>query len=146
MPAQQLGQEPQRRSAIARLGDNGFQHLALMVDGAPEVMGPPIDPHEDLVEVPPPSARPEAIDPPLSDLGGEHRAESVPTVAYSLMADFDAPLAQQVLDVPERKREADVQHHRQADDLGTGLEVAERVRRGHAARLEPPPAPLKRFF
>ncbi len=43
------------------------------------------------------------------------------------MTDLDASLvAQQVLDVAERQRAADLQHHCQADDLWAGLEVAER--------------------
>ena len=61
---------------------------------------------------------------------------------YRLVADLDAALVQQVIDVPERKREADVHHHRQADDLGAGLEPLERAFFGHAERL---PSPLPRL-
>jgi len=33
-----------------------------------------------------------------------------------------SPLVQQVLDVPQRQRVADVHHHGQADDLGEALQ------------------------
>jgi hypothetical protein len=42
------------------------------------------------------------------------------------MADVDATLVQQILDIPKRKREANVHHHGQTDDLGARLEVAKR--------------------
>ena len=41
------------------------------------------------------------------------------------MTGIDATLVQEVLNVPKREREPDLQHHRQADDLGPGLDVAE---------------------
>lgn len=41
------------------------------------------------------------------------------------MADVDVSLLQQVLDIAQRQREPDIQHHRQADNLGSGLEVIE---------------------
>jgi hypothetical protein len=37
------------------------------------------------------------------------------------MADLDTTLVQQVLDVPERKGVAHVEHHRQTDDFGLVL-------------------------
>ena len=36
----------------------------------------------------------------------------------SLMADVDATLGQQVLDLPQRQREANIHHHSEPDDLG----------------------------
>ena len=48
----------------------------------------------------------------------EHRAEPVPPESYSLMAKVDATLEQQFINVPERQREADVNHNHKADDLG----------------------------
>jgi hypothetical protein len=41
------------------------------------------------------------------------------------VAGVDAAFMEQVVDIPKRGREPDVQHHRQADDLGGGLEVPE---------------------
>ena len=59
----------------------------------------------------------------------------MPPEPHRLVADVDAALVQQVLDVSERKREPDVHHHRQADDLGAGLEVPEGGAFGHPKRL-----------
>jgi hypothetical protein len=41
--------------------------------------------------------------------------------------DIDAALMQQILDVSQREREADVHHHSKADDLGRSLEIFERI-------------------
>ena len=38
-------------------------------------------------------------DPPLADLGGEHRAKPVPPEPHGLMADVDPALGQEILDV-----------------------------------------------
>ncbi len=58
------------------------------------------------------------------------------------MADIDASLVQQVFDIPRRKWKSNVQHHRQMNDLTTGLEVLEAERFGHSSTLRKPPAPL----
>jgi len=55
---------------------------------------------------------------PLPDLRGEHRTEPDPPVPNRLVADIDAPLAQVILDLSQRKRITDVHHHREADHLG----------------------------
>ncbi|WP_282151901.1 hypothetical protein [Ruegeria atlantica] len=59
------------------------------------------------------------------------------------MAHIDASLVQRIFDIPKRERETDVQHHREADDLGTGFEVFEIGRSGHVQKLRARPAPLK---
>ncbi|WP_261307886.1 hypothetical protein [Ruegeria atlantica] len=58
------------------------------------------------------------------------------------MADIDASLMQQVFDIPQGQRNSDVQHHRQADDLGTGFEVLEGGRFVHSPTLRKAPARL----
>lgn len=52
------------------------------------------------------------------DFSGEHRAKPVPPEPDRLVADIDAALVQQILDIAQRERKANVQHHRQSDDLG----------------------------
>ena len=42
------------------------------------------------------------VDTPLPDLRGEHRTEPVPPEPYRLVADIDATLEQQILDLPQR--------------------------------------------
>ena len=53
-----------------------------------------------------------------SDLRGEHRTEPIPPETDGFVVDIDATLVQQILDVPQRRRESNIHHHRQADDLG----------------------------
>jgi len=55
---------------------------------------------------------------PFPDLGGEHWTEPVPPQTNRLVADIDAALEQQILDLAQRQRVADVQHPRQADHFG----------------------------
>ena len=62
------------------------------------------------------------------------------------VADLDAPLVQEILDIAQRQREADVEHHRQANDLGARFEVAKRGALGHPARLAGRPTPLQEKF
>ena len=54
---------------------------------------------------------------------------------HRLVADLDAALMQQVLQFPERLREAkeaDIDHHRRTDDLRGGANLAKRAALGHA--------------
>jgi hypothetical protein len=60
--------------------------------------------------------------------------------------DLDAALVQQVLDIPQRQRIPDVHHHRQADDLGLRLEVAEDARVAHARKAIGSPPRYKPIF
>ena len=43
------------------------------------------------------------------------------------MADLDIALEQQVLDLTERQRITDVQHHREANNFGRTVEIAEGI-------------------
>ena len=56
--------------------------------------------------------------PSSADLATSHRTEPVPQEPDRLVADIDAALEQEVFDLAQRKRIANVHHHRQADDLG----------------------------
>ena len=60
----------------------------------------------------------------------------------SLVTDVDAAFKQNVLDLAQRQRIADVHHHREADDFGRPVEVSNGVvhhrrRRELAVRLKP---------
>src|SRR6056297_1629700 len=127
--------EFQRCLLVPRLRDEALQHLTFVVDGSPEVVPLAVDLYENLVEVPSPVAGFHAPDAPLPDLGGELRPKPVPPEPNRLVTDLDTTLVQQILDVPERQREPDVHHDRQADDLGRGLEVLEGVAFGHLGTL-----------
>ena len=60
-------------------------------------------------------------------LRGKHLAEPVPPEPYRLVADIDTALEQQVLDLAQRQRVPDIHHHREANDFGRTIEIAEGV-------------------
>ena len=72
---------------------------------------------------------PHSLHPCSLDPGGKHQTLLVLPEPHRPVADVDAALMQQVLDVPKRQRVTDVQHNRQADDLGARFEVQEGARR-----------------
>jgi hypothetical protein len=74
----------------------------------------------------PPIARPHPFDPAFPDLAREHRAKPVPPEPHRFVANIYAALVEQILDVSQQKWEPDIEHHRQADDFGDGLELLER--------------------
>jgi len=101
-------------------------------------VGLAVDLHEDRVEMPPPLRDlAKLLRPALFDLDRHDRAEAVPPKPDCLVRDVNPALVEQILDVPQRKREADIQHDRRTDDLGRSLEVAKWV--GHQATVTPPP-------
>jgi hypothetical protein len=53
---------------------------------------------------------PHALDAPLADFSGKHRPKAIPPEAHRLMAAGASALVQQVLDIPQREREADTHH------------------------------------
>ena len=81
------------------------------------------------------------MNPPLPDLGGKYRAEPGPPEPYRLVADIDAALEQQVLDLPQRQRIPDIHHHREADYFGRAVEITEGI--FHKPRLSPNRTGLK---
>lgn len=72
MPLPGFLQEFQRGLRAARLRHSALEHLAFVINGAPEMVPLTIDLHEDFFEVPPPVARPHALDAALSDFRGKH--------------------------------------------------------------------------
>ena len=56
---------------------------------------------------------------------------------------INEPLMQQVLDIPQRERVADIEHHRQANDFGARLKVPEEGALGYLIRLGDSPILLK---
>ena len=49
------------------------------------------------------------------------------------MAEVDTALEQEIFDLSQRQRVADIHHHREADDLGRTVEVAKEI--WHLAKL-----------
>ena len=60
------------------------------------------------------------------------------------MADVDTALEQQILDLSQRQWVADIHHHREADDFGRTVEVAEGI--SHLAKLWMPHLRINPFL
>ena len=103
-----------------------------------------IDLYKNLVQVPSPvRIRPHLLQAFTTDFCGEHRAKSVPPIPHRFVADVDAALVQQILNVSERKEKSNVRHHRQANDLRAAVKVLEGGAFCHGSTLRNPLARLK---
>ena len=71
---------------------------------------------------------------PHSAAGGVH---------IRLVADIDTALGQQIFNLSQRQRVADIHHHRDADDLGRTVEIAEGI--SHPAKLWMPHLQINPF-
>ena len=104
-----------------------------MIYRTPEIMRLSIDPDEYLVQVPAPLRKRPMMKVSFPDLVGEHRTEPIPPVPNRLVADVDAPLEQDILDLSQRQWIADIHHHREADHLGRAVEITVGI--AHRRRL-----------
>lgn len=69
----------------------------------------------DLIEVPfPPAEALHPADPLAANVSSEQPPEPVPPETYRRVADVDTSLGQQIFNVPQAQREADVHHHHQS--------------------------------
>lgn len=55
VPSHQFSEHFQCRTLVSSLGDNAFQHLALLINRTPEIVPLAIDLHEYLIDMPLPS-------------------------------------------------------------------------------------------
>ena len=78
------------------------------------------------------------------DLGGKQRTKTVPPIPYCLVADVDAPFEQNIFNLAQRKRIADVHHHREAHDLGRTVEITAGI--SHRLRLRNSPSRIKPIY
>ena len=103
---------------VSSFGDVAFQNFAFMIDRSPKVVGHTINLHVDLIDMPTPLRDlTKSLRSPLPDLAGKHRSEPVPPIPNCLVADFNAALVKEILNVSKRERETDIHHHREADYL-----------------------------
>src|SRR5665648_8440 len=126
-------QESQRSPAIPALRHEDLKHLTFVIYRTPEIMHLSIDPDEHLVQVPAPWRKRPMMKASFSDRGRKHRTEPVPPGPNRLVADVDAPLEQNILNLPQRQRIADIHHHHEADHLGRAVEITEGI--AHRRRL-----------
>ena len=116
-----------------------------MVDRAPQVYHLAVELHDHLVEMPSPVPEPaHVVDPPATNLAGKERTEPIPPQAHGLVAKVVAALEQEILDIPQRQRKSDIQHHHQPDHFRRRVETPKRAWRkcsGFAAHAEAIPPP-----
>ncbi len=75
-----------------------------MINSTPKVMCLAIDLDEHLVQVPAPLRKRPMMKASFPDRGRKRRTEPVPPVPNRLVADIDAPLEQNILDLSQRQR------------------------------------------
>ena len=119
-------QKPECGPAIPPFRCKNLKQFTFVVNRAPQIEGLPVDPHEHLIKAPAPVRIPMTLNPALADLGCKQRTEAVPPVPHGIVADVDATLGQQVFDLSQRQRVADIQHHRAADYLRRTVEITKR--------------------
>ena len=61
----------------------------------------------------------------------------MPPIAHRLVADVDTTFEQDVFDLAQRQRIADVQHHRETDDLGRAVKITKGMVHYHRLREVP---------
>jgi hypothetical protein len=97
-----------------------------MINSPPKVTGLTVDLDEYLVEM----ALSFRIithwaDPFPTKISSEHWAETVPPISNCFMANVDATLVQQILDIAKRQGKTNIHHHRKANDFWRSFEIAE---------------------
>jgi hypothetical protein len=120
LPLQQLAKQAFGSLRVASAPHQNVEHHPGLIHRAPEPVFHPGDFDDDLIQVPFLACARQ----PTTDLVGERLAElqgplaSVDPLRGSTVADDDAPSGQQFLDHAQGKREAEIQPHSVADDLG----------------------------
>lgn len=86
-----------------------------MIDGARQITEPPVDLHEDLVQVLIPlDETPPLREASLAGIGGETWAKPVPPEPHGFVADADSTFREEIFDVAKRQRIPDVYPHCEA--------------------------------
>jgi hypothetical protein len=101
---EQFPQKLQRRLFVAALLNKDIEHLAFIIDRAPEIHPPATDFHHHLVQVPAARRR----RPTSAQIRRDQRAELVRPAPHSFATDFNAALGQQLLDVSNAQREPEI--------------------------------------
>lgn len=105
-------QQLQRRLLVPPLLDQNVEHLALVIDGPPQIHPSAADLHDDLIEMPAAGRRTAAS----AQVCRDQRAELDDPATDRLAADLDPALRHQLLDVPDAEREPEIPAHCLHDD------------------------------
>jgi hypothetical protein len=132
---EKLAHQSQRRLAVAPALYQHVEHLALVIDGTPEIHLPTGNPDHHLVQMPP-VTRPRATP---AQPSGDRRAEFQHPTPHRFIGEVEPALGEQLLDVSVAQGEAEIEPDRVLDDLA-GKAMAVIAERWHAATLtyEPP--------
>ena len=102
IPFHRFLEKRKRSLLIPGFGDVTLQHLAFVIDGAPEVVLHAVDLHENLIQMPSPlRTLPHRMRSFLPDLRCEHRSETVPPMTHTFMTNIDAALMEQIFNVSQ---------------------------------------------
>ena len=116
---QELAEEPLGRLPVAARLDENVDHVAVLVNGAPQILPLTLDRHEDFVQVPRVA---EATFSPL-ELPGVLGPEPSAPLTNGLMGHDDPTFCQEIFDISEAQTEAVIEPDRVADDLGSGIGI-----------------------
>ena len=111
---EQLAKEPHGGVAIPVRLEQDVDDLAVLVDGAPEVLTLATNRHEEFVEMPRVADRPG----PMPEPPGVREAEGLAPVPNGFVRDGDAAVREEVFDIAEAQGEAVVEPDGVADDGG----------------------------
>ena len=110
---QQLPEESLGSAGVSSTLDQDIDHVAVLINGAPQVVSLALDADEDLVQEPDVS---ESTLPPVKP-PSVVQAELPTPESDRLVRDGDTSLRQEILDVAEAQAEAVIEPHGVADDL-----------------------------
>ncbi len=101
LSSQQLAEEPFGRPSIAPRLHQDVEHVAVLVHGTPQILLPPLDPHEQFVQIPGVAlAAPAVSQPPR--IGESERHTPLPN---RLVGYGDTPFSEEILNLPETQAE-----------------------------------------
>src|SRR6516162_2413330 len=127
---EKLAHQPQRRPAVAAALNQHVEHLALVIDGSPEIHPLAGDPHHHLVQMPS-VAWPRATS---AQPSGDHRSELQHPTPHRFVREVEPTLGEQILHVAVAQGEAKVEPNRVLDNRRRKPMAAIREQ-GHGERL-----------
>jgi len=112
-----------------------LQYFAFVINGTSQVVRLAVNLHEHFIQVPLPIGVCAGAGYVFCGFLQQKSAQIGPPESNRFMADVDAALVQQVLNIPERKREPDIHHDRRAMNFRAAVEILERAAFCHGETL-----------
>ena len=132
LPLQQLPEEPDGGAPIPSRLDQDVEEVAVLVDRSPQVLLATVEGDEQLIEMP----RVSEASASLPESSRIRAAERSTPPSDRLIGDRDAPLGQEVLNIPKTEAEAKVEPDGVRDDVWReSIAVVAGRGAGHAATL-----------